>query len=173
MLVGCGPKKADPLPFDAGFHHDAGRFDAGPDCTAHEPTVPGIVFGTGELAFHETSDDDEVPFYHGPQDGFHFYGAVKEKDIDTSDAAIVAFATFDAGEQINDGLGVYARPATWVNEDDGWTSTFGYVVWMQSVVEESDVDGHSICVVTRVTDAAGAEYTDERTIRLAFDGDAF
>jgi hypothetical protein len=172
LAAACDPPKKEPLEFDAGFHVDAGDFDAGPGCFAHPETVPGIVFGTGEVEFDETADGDLVPFYHGPQDGYHFYGAVREKDIDISDRAIVAFAVFDGDEQINDGLGVYARPATWTPAGDGWRATFGYIVWMKYIDGPEDVDGHSLCVVTRVTDASNVEYTDERTIQLSFDGDA-
>lgn len=171
LAVGCGPPK-EPVPFDSGFHLDAGDFDAGDPaaCTAREPGDPGIVFGSGEAEWLEVEDGDDIPFVHGPQGLHHFYGSVRERNIDTSDAAIVAFAVFDGKEQINDGLGVYARPGTWTPSGDGWRATLGYVVEM-NVEEAVQIDGHTVCVVVRVKDASDVEYLDERTIRLFFDGE--
>ncbi len=169
----CGPASQAPdAGFDSGFRLEAGGFDAGdPDaCTARMPGDPGIVLGGGEVEWDEWADGDPVSFFHGPQDGYHFYGSVKEQSIDTSDVAIVAFAAFDGEDQINDGLGVYARPGTWVNLGDGWRTTVGYYVVL-NVEDPEEVDGRSLCVILRVTDAAHAEFQDRRTITLSYAGD--
>ncbi|MCI0636667.1 MAG: hypothetical protein L0206_22525 [Actinobacteria bacterium] len=160
------------VPFDAGFHIDAGDFDSGcaKKCVAHVPGDPGVAFGSGEIEWDEVADGDPVSFWHGPQDGYHFNGSVKERNIDTSAESIVAYAVFDGGEQINDGLGVYARADEWFAIEDGWRARVGYYVIM-NIEGPDEVDGHEVCVVLRLTDASGAEYMDERTISLAFAGD--
>lgn len=43
---------------------------------------PELMLGTGESEFTELADGDEVFIVQGPQDGYHFDGALLASDID-------------------------------------------------------------------------------------------
>lgn len=144
------------------------------------------VLGTGVLGFQPISDGDRVPIVHGPQGGYHVWGAVLCRYVATARLkllftlslvegnrpigmvpATVALQPYDPGTLIldggpepGDGGGSSPRHSFALpGGPDGWGESLGTTVF---VGDPRIIDGQKVRLHLDVTDSDARLCSDER-----------
>ncbi|MEQ1569597.1 MAG: hypothetical protein ABMA64_28430 [Myxococcota bacterium] len=134
-----------------------------------------VEVGTGNDAFVSLAEGADLPFYHGPQGGYHVYGSLTSAGFDPGDPLY----PFDpANPRITFLLGsgdvVLAsfedQPRALVPAGDG-AELFGQVVVI-GVDDPPSLDGTEATLAVTVVDRCGREATDTRGVVLRLQPDA-
>lgn len=130
--------------------------------------TPSVTVGTGLDVFTPYEDGASLPFWHGPQGGWHVYGSVQVHGLfvpDTLDYAdpdnlIVDFVVTDAaGASL---AGYAGLPRLFTPDPEGVPQLLGERLIL-SIMAPEDVEGDTVTVEVTVTDACGTVVTDARS----------
>ncbi len=127
--------------------------------------TPSVTVGTGLDVFTPYEDGADLPFWHGPQGGWHVYGSVQvaglfvptTRDYADPDNLIVSFAITDAAGA---SLAGYADlPRLFTPDAHGVPTLLGERLIL-SIMDPADVEGATVTVTATVSDACGSTVSD-------------
>ena len=135
-----------------------------------------VEVGTGQTTFVPMANGGDLPFYMGPQGGYHVWGSVRARaytpaassNPNDPDHPVVRFLLQRGSETVasTSQLHWYLAPV-----GDGWREKTGAFVVM-SVPAPPDLEGEAVSLEVRVTDRCALVGTDARTGVLRFAGPA-
>lgn len=147
---------------------DVGSID--PACCAYEST---LEVGTGSEGFEELPDGSELTMVHGPQGGWHMYGAIRA--CSTRDVVTINFRITDLVSGVEVSNNDYRVALVPESDCCGvYYNMYGYL----DVSELADGDrdtppellcGHDLRITMEATDSDGRDLVDERTVRAVPD----
>jgi hypothetical protein len=148
--------------------------DAGqPAC---QPGPMEVEVGTGQTSFVSIPGGEDLPFYMGPQGGFHVWGSVRARgytpaasnDPNDLDHPVVRF-TLQRGSEAVAGT----SPLHWnlAPVGDGWREKTGAFV-IFSAPSPLALEGEAVSLQVQLTDRCALVGTDTRGGLLRFDGPA-
>jgi len=139
----------------------------GEDASAGAAMITGpaeCVLGTGQLAFVTIQNTDVIPIIHGPQGGYHIWGAVRAKNIDPAGLRLTfTLALASTGTVVNTVRIIRSLTPVAVSaaSPPGWSESVGSYVY---VPDPRVIDGQSVRMSVDAVDAAGHTAHDERLI---------
>ena len=153
-------------------------------CGKEQPGPPGppacqqgpmeVEVGTGQSTFVPMPGGGDLPFFQGPQGGFHVYGSVRARGYNpaATDAATdpdhpaVQFRLRLGGQSIASSTLLHWSLAPVA---DGWRTRAGAFVIM-TVPSPLQLDGDAVTLEVQVTDRCQLVGTDARDGVLRFSG---
>lgn len=129
---------------------------------------PTLMLGVGEADFTEVNDGDEVLIVQGPQDGYHFDGALMAFDVDPGNPddlgdpsnPTITFAVSEGGTQhasltFTQGL----KPT-----DDETVHQLLARRVILDIQDDSELDGHDVEFMVEVKFSDGTVLSDTHTV---------
>ncbi len=129
---------------------------------------PSLELGTGTGAFEVLEDGDDIFIVQGPQGGYHFFGALRARNVNPGDSEDLSDSsnpttTFEAfvGDARIDGMFSTYRQGLEVS--NGYAEMIGRQVILD-ILDDEDLDGATVRFGVRFEDVDGVMLSDERTL---------
>jgi hypothetical protein len=141
-----------------GLGDAAATSDAGPDDVAADAGEPLLEIGTGRDGFVALHDGDELELIHGPQGGYHLWGAVRARNLAPAELTIDYAVTLDGPPATEVSKTPYKLTLVKRGAGYEWSGLIGYVPDPQAAY------GRRVTLSMTATDTAGRHASDHRSV---------